>query len=246
MNIALTATFQAFSAAHGLSLLVSGLLIAVVVSFGLNAKRRGNEPAATRCLGLIGVALWLAQQAYALLLEFNPYDSFPLHICDIAAIVGPLALLLPHRLLRTVLYFWAFAFTTQGLITPTLERGPATLTFWIFWVNHVSIIGMAVYDMVVRRYRPTPTDLLHIIVFTLGYVAVVAPIDALLDWNYGYLGADTPGRPTLLDVLGPWPWRLVWIILMGAIMLTHAWLPWPIIQWLRQRQPPRAPQSEPG
>lgn len=227
-------------------MVVSAAAITALVSFGLGAKKRGYETQLTQAVGWVGVVLWLLQQVYAMLVEFNPYDSFPLHICDIAALIGPLALLLPHRILRTVLYFWAFAFTTQGLITPTLERGPSTFTFWIFWVNHVSIIALAVYDLVVRGYRPTPNDLKAVILFSLLYVGLIAPLDALMGWNYGYLGPHTPGGPTLLDVLGPWPWRLIWITLMGAIMLTHAWLPWPIIQWLRQRQTPGSTRSEAG
>jgi len=37
--------------------------------------------------------------------------------------------------------------------------------------------------------------------------------------------------PTLIDHLGPWPLRVVWIVLLAAAAFILAWLPW----WLYER-----------
>ena len=51
-------------------------------------------------------------------------------------------------------------------------------------------------------------------------------IDAVFGLNYGYVGDTMPSRPTLLDVLGPWPLRVLFMMLLGAGGMTVLWLPW--------------------
>jgi uncharacterized membrane protein YwaF len=55
---------------------------------------------------------------------------------------------------------------------------------------------------------------------------VVFAIDVTFDLNYGYLGRSNPGQPTILDLLGPWPFRVVYMMLLGALAMTLLWIPW--------------------
>jgi uncharacterized membrane protein YwaF len=68
---------------------------------------------------------------------------------------------------------------------------------------------------------------------------VIFTIDLVFDLNYGYLGRFTPSRPTMLDVLGPWPLRVVFMILLGAAGMTLLWLPWLAVR----RRPLDAPRD---
>lgn len=239
--------FRAFSPLHLFTLVGFTLFWAVVVWLGGVAKRRGYERLFTVAFGGFGLALWLNHQLYSLFIDWRPEQSLPLHVCDIAALAGPLALLTQRRWLRTVLYFWALAFTTQGLITPTLADGPATLNFWMFWVNHTTILAMAAHEVIHRDYRPRGRDLAFVIMFSSAYLAVVFPIDVWGGWNYGFVGPSRPNTPTIIDALGPWPWRIFPIILMAAAMLTHWWLPWPLWSIVQRRRWARqAAASEPS
>ena len=55
-----------------------------------------------------------------------------------------------------------------------------------------------------------------------------APVDIIFDTNYGYVGPTRPSVPTLIDFLGPWPLRVIWLILIGASVFVLAWAPWAI------------------
>jgi hypothetical integral membrane protein (TIGR02206 family) len=242
--------FQAFSWMHGLTLLGWTLLIAALVIVGRRLRQRHHETAFAQSLAWVCLALWGVQLWYYLFIVWDPFVSIPLHFCDVAALVGPIAILTRYRPLRNILYFWAFAFTTQGLITPTLHEGPTTAAYWLFWANHMTVIALAVYDVMVRRFRPRFSDVLMAIAITLAYIAILLPINVLNDWNYGFIGPSQPATPTIIDSLGPWPGRIVLILFMGIMMFIHVWLPWPLARWLRkQRNAMRKGEikiSEPG
>ena len=231
-------TFQAFSLLHGFVLLVCFAVVVAVVRLGLKAKAKGPEAERTvaRVIAAVGLVAWFVQQGYDLGLNTYGGTSVPLHICDLAGIVGPIALLSRRPTLRTVLYFWAFALTIWGLLTPTLGRGPGHLTFWLFWINHGGVMVYASYDCVVRGYRPTLRDVGLICLITMAYVAVVTPLNLAYGWNYGYLGNAPVSAKTPLDVLPAWPYRILAIEALGAFLFLHVWAPWGILAW-RRRQP---------
>ncbi|MGQ0538935.1 MAG: TMEM164-related integral membrane acyltransferase, partial [Gemmatimonadaceae bacterium] len=114
----------------------------------------------------------------------------------------------------------------QAILTPDLESGPAKHAFWIFWLMHVLIVGGAVYALVVRGYRPTRRDCGFAIAVGWLWLAIVFGLNLLTGENYGYLGPAKPSQPTLIDVLGPWPLRVLWMGLLGTAAMALLQLPW--------------------
>ena len=207
---------------------------------GARLRRRGGERALRLTFAGLCLAVWVAAQVVFLRpANFDPAVSFPLHICDVAGLLGPLALLTRRRLLLSVLYFWGFGLTTQGFITPVLppSEGLGSIWYWVFWANHASIVGLALYAVVVLGYRPRWVDLAAAIAFTAGWLAVVLPLNLAFDWNYGYVGPSKPDAPTLLDSLGAWPLRLLWIAGLVIAGFTVLWLPWAIAGRLHRAAP---------
>jgi len=210
------------------------LLIGLLAWTGRRLQRDGDpatEPALRRRLGiamLVGSLLNIAW--YLLPANFDPDDSLPLHICDMAGLVAPIALLMQWRLARALLYFWAIGLTTQAFITPIITTGPGDMQYWLFWLNHSIVVGAAVYDIIVGRFRPTLADLLRASCATSIWVLVVLPINIVFNVNYGYLGAAPPSQtePTLVDHLGDWPLRIVWICVLAMLAFVIVWLPWGI------------------
>ncbi|MEM9417809.1 MAG: TIGR02206 family membrane protein [Planctomycetota bacterium] len=218
-----------FSPMHAVTVVVCAVVIFGVIQLGLRAKHRGDATRVTRGVAWAGIFFWLVQMVHAFGFDWKPAHSWPLHVCDIAGLLGPIALLTQARLLRTTVYFWAMGLAVWGVITPTLWKGPDSVVFWLFWINHGGVILFALYDVVVNVYRPTLKDWGWACVVSLAYVAVVVPLNlAHPGWNYGYLGDVEVGRKTPLDLLPPWPWRLLAIEVLGAAMMLHAWLPWAI------------------
>ena len=73
-------------------------------------------------------------------------------------------------------------------------------------------------------------DLRFALLIGVVYAASMFAINAMFDLNYGYLGRATPTVPTLLDVLGPYPLRCVFMVLLGAAAMTALWLPWLLVR----------------
>lgn len=236
MNFALATGFKAFTPLHGLTVVCCVAAIIGLVLIGLKARKQGRDRSLTVVIALVGLVFWLVQQGYFMLIDQDWADSLPLHVCDMAGLVGPLALLTRQRVLRTTLYFWALGLTIWGLVTPTLTHGPEHIRFWLFWLSHSAVISYAIYDCVVNRYRPFAADWGMACMVTMAYLALLLPLNlANPGWNYGYIGNVTLGSTTPLDLLPEWPWRILGIQVLGGAILASVWLPWEVVRWRRRR-----------
>lgn len=205
------------------------VLMAVGVGVGLRQRRRQREPRLRRALGWFGIVAWIIVTGYQMLPEvYHGASAWPLHLCDIAALLGPIAFLMDWRLGRTLLYFWAFALTTQAFVTPELTAPPTSLHYWTFWLNHLVVVGLAVYDVAVGGYRPRWRDVWITTGITGIWAAAMLGLNLLTGWNYGYVGPGMPARGSILDYLGPWPQRLIWMTLLAIVAYLIVFLPWPI------------------
>ncbi len=206
-----------------------------VVAWGRRIK---NGDVGGRRLGGAILAVWLLYNLY----YFHPANfawerSLPLQVCDILGVVAAAVLLRPFRLGRSILYFSAIPLTGQALLTPTGNQDPAELRFWLYWLLHAGIISCSLYDVVVNHYQPTVRDFLLVLIVDAAYVAIILPLDIAFGWNYGYLGLGTPEGYTAIDLLGPWPRRVVLMVaLVGGLQFLMLKL-WHIGQRIGQRRP---------
>ncbi|MEZ6235214.1 MAG: TIGR02206 family membrane protein [Phycisphaerales bacterium] len=228
--------FQAFSALHAITVGVLALAMAASCVLGRRWRDTPRERRLRVFWGTFTIA-WnvLAAIWYFLPRQFDPMESWPLHVCDIAVWVATLALLTQNRWLRTVLYFFGIGLSTQAFATPVVEEGPAGTRFWLFWVGHTQIVGSAIYDVVVLGYRPRFRDLLVGLATLVAYAALVTPINLGFGVNYGYIGDAEPGRETIITRLGPWPWRLVPMFGLAVGVFVVAWGVWPLARLFSRR-----------
>ncbi|QKK09039.1 MAG: TIGR02206 family membrane protein [Planctomycetota bacterium] len=175
---------------------------------------------------------------YLLPRNFDWYESLPLHLCDLAAWVAPLALLTQLRWLRSLLYFWGIGLSTQAFFTPVVEGGYGHFSYWLFFVGHLHIVGSAVYDVVVLGYRPRLRDWGVVTLLSLAWIVPVTVFNVLMDVNYGYTGNTAPGGTTLIDYLGPWPWRIGTIVLGSQVLFAAVFVPWVVVGRRRRRYTP--------
>lgn len=219
--------FHAFSLVHAAALVVFSLLTAAAVLLRRNRRGAASGRRIDVAIGLAGLGAALVVNVWWLRpAKFTWGESLPLQLCDLAALAAPFALLTSHRRLRALAYFWGFGLCTQGLVTPVVRLGPAFGEFWMAWLNHGFITGLAIYDVAARGYRPAWSDWRFAMSATTAFFFVVLPIDVAFGFNYGYVGSTTPGATTLLDLLGAWPLRIVWIILLATLAMAATMLPW--------------------
>ena len=223
--------------------------IALLSTVAIAARRQARHPGAARSLecavaalylGMsIGTFVWLRTQP-----DFDAATDRPLQLCHWTAVVAALALVAPQRAFSALAYFWGLALCTQAVLTPSLTEGPGTWPFWFFWATHAMCIGVPLYDVLARGFRPAWRDYRIACAGAALYVAIVLPVDVSTGWNYGFVGPSRPGFPTIVDVLGPWPLRLVPIAAVAAAAMALLMLPWrrlrapPALTRTRERSPP--------
>jgi hypothetical integral membrane protein (TIGR02206 family) len=232
-------SFRSFSGLHAAVLAVIAALTAIAIMI-----RRRHAPAdapptpVERAVGAAYLALWVGTFVWLLFPpRHDPGTTYPLQLCHLCGACAALVLLTAQRGLRAVLYFCGLGLCTQALATPALTEGPALYPFWFFWLTHGMIVGVAAYDLAARGFRPTARDFRVACVVAALYVAAVLPIDLYCGWNYGFVGRSTPGVPSVVDLLGPWPQRLLPIAAMAVAAMGLLLAPWV----LARRRVPTAP-----
>jgi len=221
--------FTPYSGLHLLSVLGCFAVITALVLIG----RRLSAPAEKRLrwgLAIFALSVWVI---YNTAWNWNGLDlrfGLPLHVCDIGEVLAPLALLTQNRWLRATLYFWAMALTTQAFIQPTLAFGPASILFWCFWIAHTIILGYAIYDLAVLQFRPDWGDFRRAAIVSFAYMALIMPINIALGADYAYIGNPPPPAaiPLFIVALGPWPGRVIIVLVLVALAFVIVLLPWRI------------------
>jgi hypothetical integral membrane protein (TIGR02206 family) len=221
--------FVPFSGLHAFALVICALLIAAPALLGRVLSPSG-EVALRRALAALAVCYWLAYNTWWNWHGLDLRTGLPLQICDFNGLVAPFALLTGQRWARATLYFWTSALTLQAFIQPALTAGPASLLFWAFWTAHTLFAACAVYDVVVRGFRPGWNDLGSALAVSGAYVALVVPLDVWLGADCGYLGNPAAENeiPPFVRALGPWPQRAIILVMLAALGFVVVLLPWRI------------------
>lgn len=236
------ATFHSFTLDHAIALAWTVPLIAVSCWLGRRWIVRGTTESISRekqlcaawagfivCVNVWSIFHWLQPEHYDI------RRSLPLHMCDIGMLLAPLLFLTHWRPIRAIMYFWGIGLSTQAFVSPILVEGVAEPRYWIFWLGHLAIVGSAVYDLIVRRFRPTIRDCVTTTLITIAWYAGVGVLNVYLGSNYGYNGNVVPDRPTVIDRLGPWPARVFILAGIAIAWFGVLWVVWPLSDRLRGR-----------
>jgi len=223
--------FRAFTSFHWL---VLGICVGSFVVFCIVGKyllKQDLRNGTSREQTFRRVLAWsiLVTQAFIFVRRFTPgqwdlQESLPFHMCRWSVWIAAWAMLTLNPRARALLLFWGIGLSTQGLFTPFLDHGLLELGFWIYWLNHVQIVGAAIYDIVVLGYRPTFRHLVFAIVAGIGFAAIVIALNAVLGTNYSYLGAGEHEGQSIVDELGPYPQRTVWMVVGAGFLFTLIYL----------------------
>lgn len=225
--------FQPFGVTHLAAIAVVGLTAWGLAWVGRRVAGGGRWPA-------VALAGLLAATKVATLVrscgvpDIPWAERLPLHLCDWAAFAVMAALVTRRRSVFELAYFWGLGGTLQGLVTPDLAGDFPSFAFWSFFLGHGVIVVGVVYLIAVLGLRPRPGAVGRLLLATNGYAAVAGAANVLLGTNFGYLCAK-PTRASLLDYLGPWPWYLAGLEIVGVAMFAALAAPF----WWARRGAPR-------
>ncbi|WP_051023034.1 YwaF family protein [Nocardia pneumoniae] len=233
--------FSAYGPSHWVVLAVFAVGAASAVRVGRAHRSPDSARRFGRVCGAAIIALYLAIYL-STMAPPTVGGSVPLRLTDLATMAAAYALWSHRHWAYALTYYWCLTLSTQALISPALHSPDFPhYEFLAFWAIHLVVVWAAIYLTWGIGMHPDWRSYRIAVTVTLVWVAVTFVFNAIADTNYGFVNGK-PSTPSLLDVLGPWPWYLVTV----AVLLLAVWamMTWP---WTRQpRTPPRLTGTESG
>lgn len=124
------------------------------------------------------------------------------------------------------MYFLGIGGATQALLTPDAGiYGFPHFRFFQVIISHGAIVTAAIYMTFVDGYRPYRASLGRVALWGNIYMVVVGLINWVLGSNYLFI-ARKPDTPSLIDLLGPWPWYILSLELVALVLCLLLYLPY--------------------
>ncbi|MEH7115561.1 TIGR02206 family membrane protein [Neobacillus niacini] len=178
----------------------------------------------------IALSLILIESCYHIWMYVNGMwdvsHAIPLELCSISLILSVILLLTRKMLIYEILLFTALLGASQALFTPLLNFDFPHFRFFHFFYTHLMMIWVVLYFTWVHGYRPTILSVVKLFVFLNVLMPVIMLINKAVDGNYMFL-SHKPKSPSLLDLLGPYPW---YFLSMEFLLITLSLIVWLIFR----------------
>jgi hypothetical integral membrane protein (TIGR02206 family) len=183
-------------------------------------------------LAIILLAQWFVRALLAKALGyFDPMTALPLHLCDVAAMLGGIALITRRQILIDLTYFWGMVGTLQGLLTPNLLFNFPHPEYFGFFLLHSGVVVAALHMALGWRRYPTVRSLWVTFGWLQVYAVVAAMVNHFTGSNYAFLGAR-PEQPSLMDYLPQPPQH---VPVLEIIALGLFWLAYGLVRLARKK-----------
>jgi len=158
----------------------------------------------------------------------------PLHLCSLMIFATAFMLAARNRAVYEFTYFVGIGAGMWALITPDAGiYGFPHFRFFQTLIAHGLLVFSAVYMTAVEKFRPYPGSLRRVAVGVNLYVVLMFVVNSLIGSNYLYI-MGKPETPSLIDLLGPWPWYILSYEAIGLAVCLLLYLPF----YLRDRRHP--------
>jgi hypothetical integral membrane protein (TIGR02206 family) len=228
--------FVLFGTSHVVVLLTLVVLNVLMIIWQRNVKNEAVKMgfryalAALLILQEIALNLWRLSTG-----TWTAAKSLPLHLCGIALFVSAVALVTGNYRLFEIQYFWGLAGAIQPLLTPDSTYGFPHFRFFQVFVSHGALVTACIYMTLVVGYRPTLKSLWKAFLVTNAYMLIIAPFNLLVGGNYLFI-CHPPETPSLIDYLGPWPWYILSMEVVGVLFFFVFYAPFGIKDIVERRK----------
>lgn len=229
------APFELFGPAHlaalGVVLAINLLIIANRQSFSPPLRNRFRVSLAV--VLLVNEAVWHLWNLTTG--QWTIQTMLPLHLCSVLVFASAYMLLTRSYKIFEFAYFLGIGGALQALLTPDAGiYGFPHLRFFQVIISHGAIVTAAIYMTFVEGYRPYPASLKRVFIWTNIYIFAVFILNQVIGSNYLFI-AHKPETASLIDALGPWPWYILSLEIIGAGMCLLLYAPYAIADLRKKR-----------
>ena len=217
--------FEAWSSSH---LVAIALGIGVALVSILYAKFFLNQSGQKALLIVLTMIPFLAVVSHSIIklstATFDIKTDLPVHLCRMLALVSPFIYWKENRFWTGIFYFWIMVGTFNAVLTPDVYFDFPHWEHTIYFIKHVGLVIIPVYYVIVLGHRIRKVDLWNAYWMSNLFLLLSLVINFALDSNYMFT-RHKPLVPTLIDLLGPWPWYLISLQFLGLAFFVLVYLP---------------------
>jgi hypothetical integral membrane protein (TIGR02206 family) len=217
--------FELFGSAHLIALAII-ILINIIIYIARNRFTQSARRATRTIMAVVLIVNELAFHAWNYFTgQWTIQKMLPLHICSVLVWTGAYMVITSNHRIYEFAYFLGIGGATQALLTPDAGiYGFPHFRFIQTMVSHGLIVTSALYMTWVEGLRPTWSSFRRVFIYGNLYMLFVGIVNWLIGSNYMFI-ARKPDTPSLIDLLGPWPWYLISLELIALGLCILLYLP---------------------
>lgn len=220
-----TSPFEAFSASHWIIIAIFILILILLYVCRGHLQPPARSRAGRYLLAGILIMCELSLNIWYIWGDrFDVRDTLPLELCSISLYLCVFMLLFESRFIFRIVYFTGMGGAIQAILTPALSYPYPHFRFIEFFVAHMVTILSVLYMVWIKGFRPRIGDIgLTMIVLNVLLMCILT-INDLTGGNYMFLSRK-PETPSLMDVLGPYPWYILSLEIVAGVLFLLLYLP---------------------
>jgi|GEM_PF-518181 hypothetical integral membrane protein (TIGR02206 family) len=211
--------YKNFTIEHAVALLFFTIVIYALVVISKRYFTESQKRNTAIILSFIPVAAMLFRMTIDYNLKgLNLSDDLPLHLCRILTIAAPIIVLLNHEKSLKIFCYLVLAGVVNALITADIEYGFPYYGYFMYFLYHGFLVVLVFYEILIRKIHLGIRDGLQSFLTINVYFIILHLINIVLDSNYMYTRAK-PSVASIMDVLGAWPYYILWIELIAFLLI---------------------------
>ncbi|MGZ6315732.1 MAG: YwaF family protein [Anaerolineales bacterium] len=208
---------------------VAALAAIVLLNLGLIRFKGSSEDTRRKVRWTLAITLWAAEILWNLWVYFSGQWTvqwmLPLNLCTVLIWLTGFMLIFKNKSIYEFCYFLGIGGAIQYLATPDLGiYGFPHFHFFQTFTSHGLLLTCAIYMTVVEGFRPNWRSVLRVFVIANLYMLVMYFVNLGLHSDYLDINAK-PGTPSILDLLPPWPYYILFMELIGIATILILYSP---------------------
>jgi hypothetical integral membrane protein (TIGR02206 family) len=218
--------FIFYSKSHWVALIL--IISTCMLIFLLRGHIRQHKKADLYRYGLAGFLLLINVILHIWYGTSGSWDishTLPLHLCSLTVLLCIIMLLTKSYALFEFNYFAGIGGALQALLTPAaILSGYPHFTYYYFFIAHGGIIVSCLFMIWIYGYQPYFRSIGKTMIYLNVLMIPIAVVNVLTGGNYLFI-MHKPSDPSLIDVLGPWPWYILSMEAAAAVVFLLLYLP---------------------